>query len=211
MSLKGQHLEPLTPTSPEFLQYQGIFGTHNLFKLYKISYEPLGGHTLDWFNGFPSIFYHGNPELWMSEGSTELRLLQIGLPSTVERIPGQDSIPLASESRHLLRPPRHEGDPQRGGEEDGHHQSHHHFIIFFPASHPLNTNHHHHHHIFDTSPILTIISLKDPHLEPLAPTSAMFIKYRPIFGADRLAKMHKIVYKSDSTHTLDQFNGFPSL
>ncbi|OAQ27295.1 hypothetical protein K457DRAFT_127470 [Linnemannia elongata AG-77] len=63
VSLKGQHLEPLTPTSPEFLQYQGIFGTHNLFKLYKIS--------------------------------------------TVERIPGQDSIPLASESRHLLRPPRH--------------------------------------------------------------------------------------------------------
>ncbi|KAF9294790.1 hypothetical protein BGZ88_003316 [Linnemannia elongata] len=59
MSLKGQHLEPLTPTSSEFLQYQGIFGTHNLFKLYKISYEPLGGHTLDWFNGFPSIFYHG--------------------------------------------------------------------------------------------------------------------------------------------------------
>ncbi|KAG0079531.1 hypothetical protein BGZ90_002406 [Linnemannia elongata] len=43
---------------PEFLQYQGIFGTHNLFKLYKISYKPLDGHTLDWFNGFPSIFYH---------------------------------------------------------------------------------------------------------------------------------------------------------
>ncbi|KAH7039246.1 hypothetical protein BKA57DRAFT_509211 [Linnemannia elongata] len=242
-------------------KYQGIFSTHNLFKLYKISYEPLGGHTLDWFNGFPSIFYHGtghcgclqrrnstpdSGEIRASEWCGTAACPTLGILNygclKVRSPRAQSYAYCKSDSQVLLSvflvktrslwPPNqvtcfvhrdmtvecsrindimaHEGDPQRGGKEDGHHQSHHHFIIFFPASHPLNTNHHHH-HIFDTSPTLTIISLKDPHLEPLALTSAMFMKYLPIFGADRLAKMHKIVYRSASTHTLDQFNGFPSL
>ncbi|KAK3840164.1 MAG: hypothetical protein JOS17DRAFT_798191 [Linnemannia elongata] len=59
MSLKGQYLEPLAPTSPEFLQYQAVFGVHKLAKLYKIIYEATGTHTLDQFNLYPLIFFHG--------------------------------------------------------------------------------------------------------------------------------------------------------
>ncbi|KAG0071208.1 hypothetical protein BGZ89_011282 [Linnemannia elongata] len=59
MSLKGQHLEPLAVTSPEFLQYQAVFGAHKLAKLYKIIYETTGTHSLDQFNLYPSIFFHG--------------------------------------------------------------------------------------------------------------------------------------------------------
>jgi hypothetical protein len=59
MSLKGQHLEPLAPTSAEFLQYQAVFGTQRLVKLYKISYESTAYSSLDRFDDYPSIFYHG--------------------------------------------------------------------------------------------------------------------------------------------------------
>ncbi|KAF9543762.1 hypothetical protein EC957_000457 [Mortierella hygrophila] len=59
MGLKGQHLEPLAPTSPEFLQYQAVFGAHKLVKLYKIIYETMGTHSLHEFNLYPSVFFHG--------------------------------------------------------------------------------------------------------------------------------------------------------
>ncbi|KAG0377964.1 hypothetical protein BGX24_005053 [Mortierella sp. AD032] len=59
MSLKGQHIEPIAPTTPEYLRHQAIFGAYKLAKLYKITYEPIGAHALDSFNAFPSIYYHG--------------------------------------------------------------------------------------------------------------------------------------------------------
>ncbi|KAF9932155.1 hypothetical protein FBU30_008842 [Linnemannia zychae] len=59
MIFQGQKLERLSSNSPEFLEYQEIFGGKILVKLYKISYEPIGQYKLNRFRTFPAIYYHG--------------------------------------------------------------------------------------------------------------------------------------------------------
>ncbi|KAF9143284.1 hypothetical protein BGX30_000876 [Mortierella sp. GBA39] len=209
MSLKGQHLEPLAPTSPEFLQYQAVFGRHKLVKLYKIIYETMGTHSLDKFNPYPSIFFHGTGHC----GCVSKRFIDTDLAS----IDASNWCGGTCATQGIL--------------------NHGHLLTYSKGGHFFSPNWTTAHAYAMKKPILALSSVflvkarynikpnidicsvqNDTHHESErsaprapAPTSANFIKYQTIFGADRLAKMYKIVYKPDGTHTLDQFSGFPSL